>query len=221
MFSFIYIFIHLFVYLFIYLLQLYFQDLRERKKQGPRFLPLKDILFSCIVSTQINSVLLARVVHEILRMQADKTPHLERVRQGVKACVVLFPLLGLTWVFGVLSVTDAGLVFQYIFTIFNSLQVQYQKIQHVNFLSSLRKQSTFRRGTQENIVQNHLHIALVDVFQYNLNGRYRLFFFICSDFLAESLVIQKFQRSKLTFSKILARKRLLKILGDLFRVEIR
>ena len=63
------------------------------------------------------------MVHEILRMQADKTSHLERVRQGVKACAVLFPLLGLTWVFGVLSVTDAGLVFQYIFTIFNSLQV--------------------------------------------------------------------------------------------------
>ena len=96
----------------------------ERKKEtGPRILPSKDILFSFIVSTQINSVLLARVVHEILRMQADKTSHLERVRHGVKACVVLFPLLGLTWVFGVLSVTDAGLVFQYIFTIFNSLQV--------------------------------------------------------------------------------------------------
>ena len=109
---------------FIYiLLENHFQDLRERKKQGPRFLPSKNILFSCIVSTQINSVLLARVVHEILRMQADKTSHLERVRQGVKACAVLFPLLGLTWVFGVLSVTDAGLVFQYIFTIFNSLQV--------------------------------------------------------------------------------------------------
>ena len=108
---------------FIYLLKNYCQDLREKKKQGLRFLPSKNILFSCIVSTQINSVLLARVVHEILRMQSDKTSHLERVRQGVKACVVLFPLLGLTWVFGVLSVTDAGLVFQYIFTIFNSLQV--------------------------------------------------------------------------------------------------
>ena len=109
-----------FIYLFI---ENYSRDLREKKKQGLRFLASKDILFSCIVSTQINSVLLARVVHEILRMQADKTSHLERVRQGVKACVVLFPLLGLTWVFGVLSVTDAGLVFQYIFTIFNSLQV--------------------------------------------------------------------------------------------------
>ena len=110
----------LFIYLFI---ENYSRDLREKKKQGLRFLASKDILFSCIVSTQINSVLLARVVHEILRMQADKTSHLERVRQGVKACAVLFPLLGLTWVFGVLSVTDAGLVFQYIFTIFNSLQV--------------------------------------------------------------------------------------------------
>ncbi|CAH3182936.1 unnamed protein product [Porites lobata] len=86
----------------------------------------------------INSVLLARVVHEILRMQADKTPHLERVRQGVKACVVLFPLLGLTWVFGVLSVTDAGLVFQYIFTIFNSLQGLFIFILHVLRNSDVR-----------------------------------------------------------------------------------
>ena len=112
------------IYVFIsFFLKIIFQDPRERKKQSLRFLPSKDILFSCIVSTQINSVLVARVVHEILRMEADKTSHLKRVRQGVKACVVLFPLLGLTWVFGVLSVTDAGLVFQYIFTIFNSLQV--------------------------------------------------------------------------------------------------
>ena len=112
------------IYVFIsFFLKIIFQDPRERKKQSLRFLQSKDILFSCIVSTQIDSVLVARVVHEILRMEADKTSHLKRIRQGVKACVVLFPLLGLTWVFGVLSVTDAGLVFQYIFTIFNSLQV--------------------------------------------------------------------------------------------------
>ena len=97
----------------------------KKKETGSKVSAIKRYLnlFSYIVSTQINSGLLARVVHEILRMRADKTSHLERVRQGVKACVVLFPLLGLTWVFGVLSVTDAGLVFQYIFTIFNSLQV--------------------------------------------------------------------------------------------------
>ena len=69
-------------------------------------------------------MILACVVHEIVKMQSDKISGMERIRQGVKACVVLFPLLGMTWVFGILSVTDAGLVFQYIFTILNSLQVQ-------------------------------------------------------------------------------------------------
>ncbi|CAH3188380.1 unnamed protein product, partial [Porites lobata] len=76
-----------------------------------------------LVVSSINTVLLGRVVNEIVKMRSGKTSELEKVRQGVKACVVLFPLLGLTWVFGILSVTDAGLVFQYIFTILNSLQV--------------------------------------------------------------------------------------------------
>ena len=71
----------------------------------------------------MNTVLLGRVVNEIVKMQSGKTSEVEKVRKGVKACAVLFPLLGLTWVFGILSVTDAGLVFQYIFTILNSLQV--------------------------------------------------------------------------------------------------
>ncbi|CAH3182931.1 unnamed protein product, partial [Porites lobata] len=84
-----------------------------------------------LVVCLINSIILGRVVHEILRMQADRTSELERIRQGVKACVVLFPLLGMTWVFGVLSVTDAGLVFQYIFTIVNSLQGLFIFILHV------------------------------------------------------------------------------------------
>lgn len=47
------------------------------------------------------------------------------------ACVVLFPLLGLTWIFGILTVTDAGLVFQYLFTIFNSLQGLFIFLFHV------------------------------------------------------------------------------------------
>ena len=48
----------------------------------------------------------------------------------------------------------------------------------------------------ENIVQNYLNITLLNVFYY-ANSRYRYIFilykfFICSDFLAESLVIRKF-----------------------------
>ena len=44
-------------------------------------------------------------------------------RKELKACIILAPLLGLTWVFGLLTATDAELVFQYIFTILNSTQV--------------------------------------------------------------------------------------------------
>ncbi|KAM7425825.1 hypothetical protein ABFA07_022798 [Porites harrisoni] len=84
-----------------------------------------------LVVCSINTVLLGRVVNEIVKMQSGKTSELEKVRQGVKACAVLFPLLGLTWVFGILSVTDAGLVFQYIFTILNSLQGLFIFILHV------------------------------------------------------------------------------------------
>ena len=72
-------------------------------------------------------------------------------------------------------------------------------------------QSNVSGAPNENIVQNHLNQHLFISNQY-LNGRYgHIFipqkFFICSDFLAESLVIRKLQGSKLTFSKISARKK--------------
>ena len=39
------------------------------------------------------------------------------------ASIVLLPLLGVTWVFGLLSVSRSTRVFAYIFTVLNSLQV--------------------------------------------------------------------------------------------------
>ncbi|XP_068705485.1 adhesion G-protein coupled receptor D1-like isoform X1 [Montipora foliosa] len=83
------------------------------------------VLIVCLV----NSVVLWRVVCEMTKMQSSKD--LSNVRQGLKACVVLFPLLGMTWVFGVLSITDAGLASQYIFTILNSLQGFFIFVMHV------------------------------------------------------------------------------------------
>ena len=44
-------------------------------------------------------------------------------RQLFLASLVLLPLLGGTWVFGLLSVTPTTSVFAWIFTILNSLQV--------------------------------------------------------------------------------------------------
>ena len=41
----------------------------------------------------------------------------------VKASVILLPLLGLTWVFGLFAINDNTVVFAWLFTVFNSLQV--------------------------------------------------------------------------------------------------
>ena len=79
------------------------------------------------------------------------------------------------------------------------------------------------RGTQEKIVKNHLNIALLNAFWY-LNGRYRHIFipqkfFICSDFLAESLVRSSDAKiigiKTYLFENFYQKKRLPKILGDL------
>ena len=70
-------------------------------------------------------------------MQSDRPSNGENLRQAAKACVVLSPLLGMTWAFGILSVTNAGLIFQYIFTILNSLQVTYELLLLVPFVTEV------------------------------------------------------------------------------------
>ncbi|XP_020917011.1 corticotropin-releasing factor receptor 2 [Exaiptasia diaphana] len=50
------------------------------------------------------------------------TPQLEILKKTAKACIVLFPLLGVTWLFGVLTMSQVGVAAQYIFTIMNSIQ---------------------------------------------------------------------------------------------------
>ena len=45
-------------------------------------------------------------------------------RLGIKACVVINPLLGITWLFGLLLPVHKA--FAYIFTILNSTQVSVQ-----------------------------------------------------------------------------------------------
>lgn len=44
-------------------------------------------------------------------------------RKSVKACLLLFPILGTTWVFCVLLIVKYSLAVEYIFNILNSLQV--------------------------------------------------------------------------------------------------
>ena len=44
-------------------------------------------------------------------------------RRLLKISVILLPLLGITWIFGVLAVNQESSVFAWIFTVLNSLQV--------------------------------------------------------------------------------------------------
>ena len=48
-------------------------------------------------------------------------------RTTARVSLVLLPLLGISWVFGVFAVNDDTVVFQYIFTISNSIQVWNQE----------------------------------------------------------------------------------------------
>ena len=52
-------------------------------------------------------------------------------RALVKAAVLLLPLLGLTWLFGLLAVNDDTVVFAWIFTILNTLQVVIIQVSHM------------------------------------------------------------------------------------------
>ncbi|XP_078381924.1 adhesion G protein-coupled receptor L4-like isoform X6 [Oculina patagonica] len=68
----------------------------------------------------INLVILARVIKEMKEMQQVQDNQTEQMRLGIRACVVLVPLLGVTWLFGFLS--PSHIAFTYIFVILNSTQ---------------------------------------------------------------------------------------------------
>ena len=71
----------------------------------------------------VNSIAFALIIRSLLtagsKVTADKrATGLQHARRGAAILVVL----GLTWLFGVLAIRDAKLVFQYLFCIFNSIQ---------------------------------------------------------------------------------------------------
>ena len=45
-----------------------------------------------------------------------------KIRTGVKASVVIFPILGLTWVLGLMTFNRETLFLRYLFAVFNSAQ---------------------------------------------------------------------------------------------------
>ncbi|XP_022807522.1 adhesion G-protein coupled receptor D1-like isoform X1 [Stylophora pistillata] len=68
----------------------------------------------------INLVILVRVIKEMTSMQPTGDKQSQQIRISIKACVVMIPLLGITWLFGLLS--PLHIAFSYIFNILNSTQ---------------------------------------------------------------------------------------------------
>ena len=77
----------------------------------------------CLLCFQGNIVVFALVIYSMLSSQRlRKEPLARRFQRGLKASFVLLPLLGISWSFGVLTMSSDKIVFNYIFAIFNSLQ---------------------------------------------------------------------------------------------------
>ncbi|XP_027040094.1 adhesion G-protein coupled receptor D1-like [Pocillopora damicornis] len=68
----------------------------------------------------LSSFILARVTRKLTTVPQTEPNKIQRVRLGIKACVLMIPLLGITWLFGLLSPLHKA--FTYIFIILNSTQ---------------------------------------------------------------------------------------------------
>ncbi|XP_067032059.1 uncharacterized protein [Acropora muricata] len=71
----------------------------------------------------VNIVVFILVIRKMMatRHMQNKT-QIGKVKAGIKASAVILPLLGITWLFGLLAFNSATIAFKYIFAISNSLQ---------------------------------------------------------------------------------------------------
>ncbi|XP_068703384.1 adhesion G protein-coupled receptor L4-like isoform X3 [Montipora foliosa] len=71
----------------------------------------------------VNIVVFVLVLKNMMgTVSMQSKERFEQVKAGVKASAVILPLLGITWLFGLLSFNSDTIAFKYIFSIFNSLQ---------------------------------------------------------------------------------------------------
>ncbi|XP_006817911.1 uncharacterized protein LOC102804522 [Saccoglossus kowalevskii] len=70
-----------------------------------------------------NLVVLLVVLKIVIKSKGkDKDGKYDHIKAAAKGALILLPLLGLSWAFGLMSVNKGLIVFQYLFAIFNSLQ---------------------------------------------------------------------------------------------------
>ncbi|XP_072018173.1 adhesion G-protein coupled receptor D1-like [Amphiura filiformis] len=93
------------------------------------WLPIKGgIIYAFVVPalaiTLINMVFLVITIHKFLTLKTNRDKsEAARLKASIRAIAILSPLLGGTWIFGVLQFDQtSSIVFSYLFTICNGLQ---------------------------------------------------------------------------------------------------
>ncbi|XP_012513101.1 PREDICTED: probable G-protein coupled receptor 133 [Propithecus coquereli] len=97
----------------------------------------------------VNMGILVAVTRVISQISADNYKlhgDPSAFKLTVKAVAVLLPILGTSWVFGALAVSDRALVFQYVFAVLNSLQGLFIFLFHCLLNSEVR--AAFKHKTK-------------------------------------------------------------------------
>ncbi|NXX94582.1 AGRD1 protein, partial [Centropus bengalensis] len=97
----------------------------------------------------VNIGILIAVTRVISRISADNYKvhgDANAFKLTAKAVAVLLPILGSSWIFGILAVNAHALVFQYIFAVFNSLQGFFMFLFHCLLNSEIR--AAFKHKTK-------------------------------------------------------------------------
>ncbi|NXR80464.1 AGRD1 protein, partial [Pycnonotus jocosus] len=97
----------------------------------------------------VNIGILIAVTRVISRISADNYKvhgDTNAFKLTAKAVAVLLPILGSSWIFGILAVNAHALVFQYIFAVFNSLQGFFMFLFHCLLNSEVR--AAFKHKTK-------------------------------------------------------------------------
>ncbi|XP_071115297.1 uncharacterized protein [Haliotis cracherodii] len=111
-----------------------------------------------------NAVIIA-IIFRVLcstRMMVNKG-NKEKIVTTVRSLCVLMPVLGVTWVFGVLAINEETVIFQYLFAVFNSLQGFLIFIMHCGL------NRTIIQGIRETIARYESQITMSKSLPYSRN----------------------------------------------------
>ncbi|KAL5020871.1 hypothetical protein ScPMuIL_000026 [Solemya velum] len=106
----------------------------------------------------VNVIILVMVVRVVVSTsrEINQSKH-GYIRAAVKANVFLLPLLGLSWVFGLLTVNQDLVFFQYMFAIFNSLQGLF--IFLFNGVLNTEVRQAIRRIQEKRAIEKDSHLS--------------------------------------------------------------